>query len=109
MIALPFHEIEATFFRLESPQPIEKSQFGRRNPSESKEFFLGFPWFCLVWLGLAWTGLEKFGLRRGADAGPMRSAKLRGARPTSLAPSSNRVVMNSRKTEAPVASKERLG
>ena len=35
------------FFDLDSPQPIEKSRFGRIKPSKSKQFYLdqlGFAW-----------------------------------------------------------------
>jgi hypothetical protein len=36
------------FFYLDSPQPIEKTRFGQRNPRKYKLFFLGFVWIDLA-------------------------------------------------------------
>jgi hypothetical protein len=39
---------------LDSPQPIDKAQFGRIKPSKSKDFGLVFLSIGLDWLGLIW-------------------------------------------------------
>jgi hypothetical protein len=53
-----YYDANPIFFGVASPQPIEKSRFGRENPRKSKPIQAFFSWFSLVLFGLAWFFLE---------------------------------------------------